>query len=88
MTSQIVMAGGGRSLRMEGLEQRALLAADVYVDDNWAGYSNGDAIADVDGNLGNGLQAGVFGWRFAVRFAPICLVVGLLSTFLIGALIF
>jgi hypothetical protein len=34
------------------------------------------------------LQAGVFGWRFAVRFAPICLVVGLLSTFLIGALIF
>ncbi|GAB3720068.1 permease [Nocardiopsis oceani] len=34
------------------------------------------------------MQAGVFGWRFVARFAPICLVVGLLSTFLIGALIF
>lgn len=33
------------------------------------------------------MQAGVFGWRFVARFAPICLVVGLLSTFLIGALI-
>jgi uncharacterized membrane protein YraQ (UPF0718 family) len=34
------------------------------------------------------MQAGVFGWRFVARFVPICLVVGLLSTFLIGALIF
>lgn len=33
------------------------------------------------------MQAGVFGWRFVARFAPLCLVVGLLSTFLIGALI-
>ena len=33
------------------------------------------------------MQAGVFGWRFVVRFAPICLVVGLASTFLIGGLL-
>jgi uncharacterized protein len=33
------------------------------------------------------MQAGVFGWRFVARFAPICLVVGLLSTFLIGAIL-
>ncbi|MCY9784423.1 permease [Nocardiopsis sp. EMB25] len=33
------------------------------------------------------MQAAVFGWRFAVRFAPLCLVVGLLSTFVIGGLL-
>ncbi|GAB3738591.1 permease [Nocardiopsis nanhaiensis] len=33
------------------------------------------------------LQAGVFGWRFVVRFAPICLVAGLACTFLVGGLI-
>ncbi|PDP84472.1 hypothetical protein CQJ94_27765 [Glycomyces fuscus] len=33
------------------------------------------------------MQAGVFGWRFVVRFAPLCLLVGLLSTFLIGGLV-
>ncbi|MGW8530449.1 permease [Nocardiopsis sp. NPDC055824] len=33
------------------------------------------------------MQAGVFGWRFVARFAPLCLLVGLLSTFLIGGLI-
>ena len=33
------------------------------------------------------MQAGVFGWRFVARFAPVCLVVGLLSTFLVGGLL-
>ncbi|NYH50514.1 MULTISPECIES: permease [Nocardiopsis] len=33
------------------------------------------------------MQAGVFGWRFVARFAPLCLLVGLLSTFLIGGLV-
>ena len=33
------------------------------------------------------MQAGVFGWRFVACFAPICLIVGLLSTFLIGGLL-
>ncbi|WP_159941963.1 MULTISPECIES: permease [unclassified Nocardiopsis] len=33
------------------------------------------------------MQAGVFGWRFVARFAPLCLAVGLLSTFLIGGLL-
>ncbi|MDT0329485.1 permease [Nocardiopsis lambiniae] len=33
------------------------------------------------------MQAGVFGWRFVARFVPLCLVVGLAATFLIGALI-
>ncbi|MFV2197747.1 permease [Nocardiopsis sp. LOL_012] len=33
------------------------------------------------------MQAAVFGWRFAVRFAPLCLVVGLASTFVIGGLL-
>ncbi|BBO36057.1 right-handed parallel beta-helix repeat-containing protein [Lacipirellula parvula] len=61
MTSQIVMAGGGRSLRMEGLEERSLLAADVYVDDSWSAYSIGTLITDGDNNPGNGNQAAVFG---------------------------
>jgi uncharacterized membrane protein YraQ (UPF0718 family) len=33
------------------------------------------------------MQAGVFGWRFAARFAPLCVLVGLLSTFLIGGIL-
>ncbi|MET9780714.1 permease [Nocardiopsis alba] len=33
------------------------------------------------------MQAGVFGWRFVARFIPLCLVVGLASTFLIGGVL-
>lgn len=33
------------------------------------------------------MQAGVFGWRFTVRFVPLCLVVALAATFLIGGLL-
>ncbi|MFW6642000.1 permease [Nocardiopsis algeriensis] len=33
------------------------------------------------------MQAGLFGWRFTARFVPLCLVVGLLATFLIGGLL-
>lgn len=33
------------------------------------------------------MQAGVFGWRFVVRFVPLCLIVALAATFLIGGLI-
>ncbi|WP_304450738.1 permease [Nocardiopsis sp. YSL2] len=33
------------------------------------------------------MQAGMFGWRFALRFAPLCVVVGLLSTFLFGRIL-
>lgn len=33
------------------------------------------------------MQGGVFGWRFVARFVPLCLVVGLASTLLIGGLL-
>ena len=33
------------------------------------------------------MQAGMFGWRFVVRFIPLCLAVALASTFLIGGVI-
>ena len=54
--SQTVGLAYGRPLRVEGLESRVLLAADVFVDDDWAGLANGDM---VDHGMGGMAEIGV-----------------------------
>src|SRR5688572_22787581 len=46
--SQVIGVGYGRSLRLEGLEDRRLLAADVWVNDNWALIADNGALGVVD----------------------------------------
>ncbi|WP_197529099.1 cadherin-like domain-containing protein [Aeoliella mucimassa] len=58
--THIAMSRGGRKLGLQSLESRVLLAADLFVDDDWSSYAINDPIADVD-SITPGDQAGVFG---------------------------